>query len=910
MKLRDKRFIKIYRNIMKAILFIIPLLLSLSAIGQGVINNYKASWVGNSFGHAPGAKWVQNYINEIKVEADGTVYTKSHWDEGGRKFGVYKDGDVIGNQSVVIDGKSVSINGKTWTFSGNVINGPGGKKITDSVVFTYRLFDQFGYPIEEQVSWEVLGGGSISEAGIFFPETTGTVYIVASNGHVYDTVTVSVYAPDIKELKIHPDDPMLYAGKELQLHIRAYDQFDSPLLVEVEWELLAGEGTIDEHGNFKAGHSPGKSRVAAKSGEISDTLDITVILPTNWVNRDIGEQGRKGTAEMDLINDMFEVSASGSDIWGNSDQFHYVYKPLDGDGRITARIDAFNVTDSWAKVGLMIRATDNQASSHASVFITGSNGAVCQYRTMTAGGSSNVSADIQGVAAPYWLKLDRTGNHFTAYLSADGIVWDAFHQFSIEMPDTVLIGLAATSHNNNSTLTATYSHVVSQGFDPVRVGGLSLDTKSLDLIVGTTRPLKATLTPNNPTINTILWQSTNNQVARVNQSGLVSALREGEAFIVATSLDGAYSESCPLFVRLQQSRPSTDPGFEREQLTLHPVWNYEGDIVIDGIANEAFWGMIEPIELNHDVTNAWWTEGSKPIDPKYKESGDYHLSWRATMDEEFFYIFCEIIDDDLQSRSMHTGGEYHEVDNIELYFCFSEDCCPGDWCGFDYFAAVRIFADLNEQTGDTLTAWGMAGGIAGNESYQPMGYKSRTVITPKGYNIEARIPFELIIPAEDGRYGDYNDNGEWIDIVITDLKPFLFDITGNDLDEGKEGPTGSARHLIANWSANWNRNWYSTEGYGIATMGETLFPDDTNIIIQSARNIHIYPNPSSETISIRDTRPDSRISIFTILGQEVYHRQTTSDDTQLDISSLKNGIYLVHVIDRQGNQAIGRFVKQ
>lgn len=57
------------------------------------------SWLGNSFSGASN-KWVQNFFIHTRVQPDGTVNTWSHWDEGGRKFGVYKDGDVIGNTNV------------------------------------------------------------------------------------------------------------------------------------------------------------------------------------------------------------------------------------------------------------------------------------------------------------------------------------------------------------------------------------------------------------------------------------------------------------------------------------------------------------------------------------------------------------------------------------------------------------------------------------------------------------------------------------------------------------------------------------------------------------------------------------------------------------------------------------------
>ncbi len=55
--------------------------------------------MGNSFSGADD-KWVQNFFNYTKVQPDGTVNTWSHWDEGGRKFGVDRDGHVIGNKEV------------------------------------------------------------------------------------------------------------------------------------------------------------------------------------------------------------------------------------------------------------------------------------------------------------------------------------------------------------------------------------------------------------------------------------------------------------------------------------------------------------------------------------------------------------------------------------------------------------------------------------------------------------------------------------------------------------------------------------------------------------------------------------------------------------------------------------------
>ena len=43
---------------------------------------------------------MQNFIIPMNTLPDGTCHTWSHCDEGGKKFGIYKDGEVIGNKDV------------------------------------------------------------------------------------------------------------------------------------------------------------------------------------------------------------------------------------------------------------------------------------------------------------------------------------------------------------------------------------------------------------------------------------------------------------------------------------------------------------------------------------------------------------------------------------------------------------------------------------------------------------------------------------------------------------------------------------------------------------------------------------------------------------------------------------------
>ena len=76
--------------------------------------NYAVSWVGNSFPGA-GDRWVQNFFIHMNTRPDGSCVTWSHWDEGGKRFGIYKDGDVVGNKDEHANSlKARDRAGRTW----------------------------------------------------------------------------------------------------------------------------------------------------------------------------------------------------------------------------------------------------------------------------------------------------------------------------------------------------------------------------------------------------------------------------------------------------------------------------------------------------------------------------------------------------------------------------------------------------------------------------------------------------------------------------------------------------------------------------------------------------------------------------------------------------------------------------
>lgn len=101
------KFSNKYGGMMRRLTLTVPLMVGMTVLMLGLSSRaaqekplrYAVSWVGNSFSGADG-QWVQNYIIHLNTRPDGTCVTWSHWDEGGKRFGMYKDGRVVGNQDV------------------------------------------------------------------------------------------------------------------------------------------------------------------------------------------------------------------------------------------------------------------------------------------------------------------------------------------------------------------------------------------------------------------------------------------------------------------------------------------------------------------------------------------------------------------------------------------------------------------------------------------------------------------------------------------------------------------------------------------------------------------------------------------------------------------------------------------
>jgi len=160
------------------------------------------------------------------------------------------------------------------------------------------------------------------------------------------------------------------------------------------------------------------------------------------------------------------MNAIGSDIWGTNDQFRYAYKNLTGDGSMIARVDSLdNSPSTWAKAGVMIRQGTGTGSQHSFMCLTGGDGNGASWQGRLQEGLDSVNADAtSAVALPYWVRINRSGNTLTGFISPDGAAWTQLGDSrNVPMSGPVLVGLALTSHLATQATSAEFSNVSFSG---------------------------------------------------------------------------------------------------------------------------------------------------------------------------------------------------------------------------------------------------------------------------------------------------------------------------------------------------------------------------------------------------------------------------------------------------------------
>jgi len=177
------------------------------------------------------------------------------------------------------------------------------------------------------------------------------------------------------------------------------------------------------------------------------------------MHSDIGKTPKKGSAAYDPPTGEYRVTGGGTNMWGATDAFHFVWKKVDGDFDLSAVV-AFAGAGSQdhRKAVLAVRQTLEANSAYADVALHGDGLTALQYRPVAGAETSEVRSPVN---APSSIRLVRHGAQLMmAAGKSDAVTLSG--PVTINFKGSVFVGLGVCSHDANVLETAVFSKVLLQ----------------------------------------------------------------------------------------------------------------------------------------------------------------------------------------------------------------------------------------------------------------------------------------------------------------------------------------------------------------------------------------------------------------------------------------------------------------
>ncbi len=114
--------------------------------------------------------------------------------------------------------------------------------------------------------------------------------------------------------------------------------------------------------------------------------------------------------------------------------------------------------------------------------------------------------------------------------------------------------VVATSKQDVSKY-AEYTIRVINASEFIPVDYITLNQNQAELLVGERLQLLVDINPSHATNKQVIWSSSNEKSVKVDETGYVTAINEGEAIITASTLDGKHTATCHIIVKQDEQKP-------------------------------------------------------------------------------------------------------------------------------------------------------------------------------------------------------------------------------------------------------------------------------------------------------------------------------------------------------------------
>jgi TolB protein len=186
---------------------------------------------------------------------------------------------------------------------------------------------------------------------------------------------------------------------------------------------------------------------------------------------DVGSPKIAGSAAYNAVSQEYSLSAGGVNMWGQRDEFQFVWKRMKGDFILQARVQFVGRgVDAHRKAGVIVRPTQDADAPYVDAIAHGDGLTSLQFRRTKGAITEQRESPVKGADV---LQLERKGKTYIMSVAKSGDVFTTTEIADIELGDDVLVGLALCSHNADVTERAVFSNVriirpAKDGFVPYR----------------------------------------------------------------------------------------------------------------------------------------------------------------------------------------------------------------------------------------------------------------------------------------------------------------------------------------------------------------------------------------------------------------------------------------------------------
>lgn len=462
-------------------------------------------------------------------------------------------------------------------------------KLINGELIADILVDGFGLNLNKDIVAGLLNSfGNLGELGSnedaeTFKKVVAQISDWILSISVNDSITVNVVDQlDITSFEIYGDvNDLSTWGGTRQLTVTNV-QPEGAVINDIEWKALNPDvATIDENGILTIRDGKGSFAWDKADFEITATIDgITksttgtvmggnISNPTDLEFSGPTQLNKDETAQYEYTVYPFTLTDSGLIHWKNvhfgvmvDGEVVYANGATDGVLRIDDYLTGKVTAVGGGETTLYCRTETPRSTLYSG---EGAGTSVVKQCTVT------VIEPVEGVTIAQGDKITVEGNSITplgsttqldAVITNDratnkNVTWSSSNTSKMKVDSNGVVTCMAVSYPATAVITATtedggFTASCEVTFVKQKVDSVSVDITELTLTQGASQSVQAVINPSDATIKDVVWSTSNQEVATV-ENGVVTGVSVGDAVITVTTKDGGFTADCSVKVRADKS---------------------------------------------------------------------------------------------------------------------------------------------------------------------------------------------------------------------------------------------------------------------------------------------------------------------------------------------------------------------